>query len=266
MAASTGDAEAVRVLVTHGVSPIGRPWEDYSALYLGVRSQNATVVRLLLEHGAPIDERGPMNNTPICQAAIWQETSIARLLIERGAKVNPDNVSNPPLTSARNSALVKLLVDHGADIDARDATGATALWYAADLDDPSIAAMLLAHGAAVDAVDLASGDTPIIRAARHGRREIVSMLLSRGADPSVANFAGQTAFDVADDGYHPKTLAVLHAGAGTGVARGDGREQNVGFRPPNPQSWGNRTDRSTAGWDVAPGRSAPFPNNGVADC
>ena len=222
-AASSGDAETVRVLLSHGVSPIGRPWDDYSALYLGVRSQNAAVVRLLLEHGAPIDEREPMNNTPICQAAIWAETSIAKLLIDRGAKVNPDNVSNPPLTSARNAALVKLLLDHGADVDARDAAGATALWYASDLDDASIASMLLAHGADVNAVDLASGDTPLIRAARHGRREIVSMLIAKGADPSVANFAGQTAFDVAGDGYHPKTLAVLHAGAGTGVARDDGR-------------------------------------------
>ena len=220
-ATSEGDAEAVRALLSHGVSAAGRPWDDDSPLYLGVRSRNATVVRLLIDHGAPLEERLPVDNTPICRAALWGEMDIVKLLIDLGANVNPENVSNPPLTATRDSGIVKLLLDHHADVDARDSDGATALWHAADLDDPSITATLLAHGASVEAADQASGDTPLIRAARVGRDRIVSLLLAKGADPAVANFAGQSAFDVAGDGYHPKTLAILHAGAGTGVASVD---------------------------------------------
>ena len=223
-ACSDGDVEAARALIAHGVSPIAQPLDEDTPLYLAIRSGSLQLVRLLLDHGVSVDERQAMNDTPICHAAMWHSTSIARLLIERGAKVDPDNVSDPPLVEAAaksNPELVELLLDHGADVDARDANGASALWYAADLDNPSITKMLLAHNATVEAPDLASGDTPLIRAARHGRRSIVSMLLSKGANASTANFGGDTAFDVASDGYHPKTLAVLHAGPGTGVAKAD---------------------------------------------
>jgi ankyrin repeat protein len=62
--------------------------------------------------------------------------------------------------------MVKFLLDHGAEIDARDReSNATALSYAASL----------------------------------GRVEVVELLLARGADPTLKNVRGQTPLDVADE-------------------------------------------------------------------
>ena len=46
--------------------------------------------------------------------------------------------------------------------------------------------LLLDHGAAIDAVDDEFRSTPLGLAARWGRREMVALLLSRGADPNAA--------------------------------------------------------------------------------
>lgn len=217
LAADSGDAEAARVLLARGVNPSLRDIDDHTVLLLAIRARSAQVVTELIDHGASVDESETFNNTPLAWSCIWDEIDIAKLLIDRGANVDPGDAPDQPIIAAAEAGdadLVRLLLSHGANVAGIDGSARTALWYAADLDDPSIAAALLSHGADPNIPDAIDGDTPLIRAARHGRRAIVSLLLSHGADPARHNLSGQSALDVAGDGYHPATLAVLHAGPG----------------------------------------------------
>lgn len=56
--------------------------------------------------------------------------------------------------------------------------------------------MLIGRGATVNAVN-GTGNTPLHLAAMEDRSEIVSLLLSRRADPKIENSKGETAADVA---------------------------------------------------------------------
>src|ERR1035437_8683314 len=54
----------------------------------------------------------------------------------------------------------------------------------------AIAQMLILHGARVDQADPATGSTPLNEAARKGHRELVALLLDKGADPKRRDNSG----------------------------------------------------------------------------
>ena len=74
---------------------------------------------------------------------------------------------------------VRVLVDQGADVTARQGDGATALHWAAYWDEVDVAGLLLDAGADVNAAnDL--GVTPLWAAAENGRAPMVRRLLRGG--------------------------------------------------------------------------------------
>ena len=78
---------------------------------------------------------------------------------------------------------VKALLDAGADPNAKNAAGATALMWA--VDDEAKTRLLVERGADVNAKSL-DGRTPIaLAAARAGSSAVLSILLDKGADPNV---------------------------------------------------------------------------------
>lgn len=83
------------------------------------------------------------------------------------------------------------------------------LHHAAAGGEPDVASMLLSHGAAVDALTVKHKWTPLLLAAEKGRQRTVARLLEHGADVLSKTHEGKTAFELAKDGRHPKTLKVL---------------------------------------------------------
>jgi uncharacterized protein len=95
---------------------------------------------------------------------------------------------------------VSLLLDRGADVDAR-ATGwmtGTALHSAASGGHTEAIRLLLEAGADPDARQ-SHGFVPLHAAAQNGRLDDVDLLLSHGADPTAANDDGSTARDLTTD-------------------------------------------------------------------
>ncbi|WP_158977982.1 ankyrin repeat domain-containing protein [Cellulophaga sp. L1A9] len=92
--------------------------------------------------------------------------------------------------------LVRWLVEKGADIDAVDIYGCTALHRHASFHSGDIT-VFLELGATINAPNN-SGETPLHYAAGGGFNSInVKKLLDHGANPNVLNKAGQTPFDYA---------------------------------------------------------------------
>ena len=81
-------------------------------------------------------------------------------------------------------------------LDTTDALGFTALMYAARSQDLILFDYLIEHGADVNARNNA-GATAVFIAARHGNIQAVARLIAAGADLTIKNNNGQTAYDVA---------------------------------------------------------------------
>jgi uncharacterized protein len=82
-------------------------------------------------------------------------------------------------------------------VNARNTTGATPLHDAALAGNRDVAAVLIAHGADINARDHESGSTPLHLAASWGRIEVLRLLLEKGADRSIRDKMGRTAAEAA---------------------------------------------------------------------
>ncbi len=94
-------------------------------------------------------------------------------------------------------------------MNARDGEGATPLRDAAVGGHTAMVKLLLDHGAAVNARETESGATALYGAASLGRDEAVSLLIARGADPNIPNKSGHGALQAASGNGFVETAAWL---------------------------------------------------------
>jgi ankyrin repeat protein len=154
-ASASGSAEAVRTLLAAGAAV--NTTNDFGATALMWGITDPEKVRSLLAAGADVRVKSKMGRTPLFLAADNDGSSaIVKLLLDRGA--NPterDSQDRTPLAaavSANDLVSMKLLLEHGADANDADIFGMTPLMHAAGNNSPKAVEMLLAHGANVNAV------------------------------------------------------------------------------------------------------------------
>jgi ankyrin repeat protein len=86
---------------------------------------------------------------------------------------------------------VNALLDRGADVDAVEGDGSTALHWAAQGDDGDLVEALLEAGASPNAATR-FGVTPLELASNNGNRDLIDRLVTAGADPNSVSREGQT--------------------------------------------------------------------------
>ncbi|KAH6960053.1 hypothetical protein BKA56DRAFT_647910 [Ilyonectria sp. MPI-CAGE-AT-0026] len=102
-------------------------------------------------------------------------------------------------------AVVKLLLEKGAEIEAKDSEhGRTPLWWAAESGHEATVKLLLEKGADVEAKD-ADSQTPLWWAAHKGHEAIVKLLLEKGADVESKDEHGHTPLSWAAENGHEAT-------------------------------------------------------------
>jgi ankyrin repeat protein len=132
--------------------------------------------------------------TLLSRAAELGTSDIIQLLLDNEADANQSDMNQidvfrhtqgfSPLMWAilhGNYRSVKLLLDHGANVDAKHRQGITPLMQAAYQGHTLVARLLLLHGAKVNARSN-YGSTPLIEAVRGGREMMVRLLLKQGAE------------------------------------------------------------------------------------
>lgn len=104
--------------------------------------------------------------------------------------------------SAGDVAKVRALLDAGADPNAGNRYGATALSFACDKGHAEVVKLLLERGARVDVKDTFYNSTPVVWAAMKGHAEVLRALLEKGAD-------APTALSTAVMSGHPAAVKVV---------------------------------------------------------
>ena len=125
-----------------------------------------------------------------------------------------------------NTALVRTLLHAGgADVNAAQIDGMTALHWAAYHDDAETAGLLVRAGADVDAANR-YGVSPLSLAATNGNAGLVSLLLDAGADPDASLRGGETVLmTAARTGSLAAVTALLAEGADPDAR--EARDQNA---------------------------------------
>ena len=92
----------------------------------------------------------------------------------------------------RDKDAVRTLLKEGADVNAAQGDGMTALHWASRSGDVELAQMLLYAGANVKATTRLGAYTPLMMAAEQGHAGVIAALLAAGADVKAANATGTT--------------------------------------------------------------------------
>jgi ankyrin repeat protein len=135
---------------------------------------------------ALLNARGPEGSTPFMYAVLYADAATLAQLLELGADPNKHNDANATalMWGARDFEKTRLLVDHGADVNAKSDDLRTPLMIAARrVGDAPIVKLLLDHKANPNPNKKASTESsPLLEALTGGDVAIVEMLMQHGAD------------------------------------------------------------------------------------
>jgi ankyrin repeat protein len=130
--------------------------------------------------------KGPGGSTPLMYAALYGDADSIRVLLKNGAEPNAKNEvgATALMWAADDDAKTQLLLDGGANANARSDFGTTALIIAAGrFGSASVVKQLLDHGADPSAKSAdSSPKTPLSVAALTGDPTVLRMLIDHGAD------------------------------------------------------------------------------------
>ena len=155
-------------------------------------------------------EKGP--TTPLHRAAADGEPEAVTLLLDGGAEIEArnENGGTPLHVAVENNEpeVVALFLDRGADIEARTDNGRMPLHVAAGNNEPKVVALLLDKGADIHAGSTI-GSTPLHFAAGYNKPEVVALLLDEGANIEARTEKGRTPLHIAARYNNLEVVALL---------------------------------------------------------
>ena len=152
----------------------------YTPLLLAAKARNAAAIVPLLEGGGRVDWKNNGLYTPLHYATYYHD----------------------------DESHVKPLLKAGADVNAKDRFGSSALALTTDYDNANSARQLLAHGADIESREN-EGVTPLIRAIRWNSHSVLRLLLEWHADHTATTSSGDTILHVAAKNADTETIRIL---------------------------------------------------------
>ncbi|KAJ9359990.1 hypothetical protein DTO027B9_1542 [Paecilomyces variotii] len=213
---------ALRIMCRHGADINARLNADRAANIIRsttllidmIVEDDERAVLKLLQNGA--DANAELRTVTPLMLAAERSVKITGLLLQYGADLNArPNMEETALNRAAiNNRLdvVALLLDKGADIDTPGINGMTPLLSAVSEGYIELAEFLIVKGANMDAQTTDDGMTALMLAFKEGRASIASLLVSRGCDIRKKDSEGYTASDWARRaGQEENYIALLHS-------------------------------------------------------
>lgn len=212
VAMDAGINSRLRQLIGWG-APIGP-----EHLEKALEKDNLDLLQVLLAGKAKVSD-GKLLHRAVAEG----KTDAVKMLWAAGAglEYKPDQYSDRPLHLAIKNDMYEIaqfLVNKGAQLDAPDNHGNAPLHLAVDWKTTEAARFLLDKGAQVDVVASKGGHTPLHSATLTGNRNMVQLLLDRGANPNFRDNDGRTSLHHAVAGGRDAiVLLLLEKGGDVGI-------------------------------------------------
>ena len=238
IASGLGKLDVVQLLLTHKANVALSNVDGLTALHSASKNGHAEVCAELLEAGANIEAVDSGGWTPF----IWYEVityfenqivvskfsffracykgqvETVSVLVEGGADINARefySLTGLTLAAGRGhvDVIEALLKNHKIKVDAGDKYGTTSLIWAARAGHVEICDLLLKGGANVDAVGMYSW-TPLLEATRKNHADIVDLLIQYNPNINIVDKDGMTALAIAcKEGFTEIALILINAGS-----------------------------------------------------
>lgn len=189
IASDYGHLAVVTALVEKGADVNATMSESNGRTALGraVSHNHLEVVNYLLGKGANVDDPVDGQQGTALTKSTRHGLAMVKTLVEHGANVNHANNNGfTPLSYAaetpRIPGVVEFLIERGANVNRRDEQGWTALLRASNCNVPSHVQLLVKSGADVN-LGSNNGRTPLKCASEEGDVATVLLLLEHGANP-----------------------------------------------------------------------------------
>jgi len=184
-AAERGRLEVAQLLLQNGAMATAATSEGQTPLHVSVHGDNPQVMAFLLDAGADPNAPGFSDYRPLHNTLFENDIEAARLLLARGADPNlaNDNGVTPLHLAAAGGAadICGLLLDNGANTEIKENHyGATPLHAASLRGYAEIVDRLTAAGADINARD-DSEHTPLYYACKYSHKKIAESLIKHGA-------------------------------------------------------------------------------------
>jgi ankyrin repeat protein len=209
-AAYHDDVESVALLVRAGANVKAANRYGITPLTLAITNGDSAMVEMLLKAGADPNTTLPGGETALMTAARVGTLASVKALLVRGATVDSKDEKHGQTAlmwaaAEGHAPVVQMLIEVGADFNARLASGMTPLLFAVREGHSDVVRVLLKAGVdvnepvpveggrrrAVGGRALPPGATPLLTAVMNGHFELAAQLLDAGADPN-ANLTGYT--------------------------------------------------------------------------
>ncbi|MEJ1962009.1 MAG: ankyrin repeat domain-containing protein [Gammaproteobacteria bacterium] len=212
LAARQNDSAATRELLAARPLPDinQRTADGTTALHWAVYHNDVDLVGRLIAAGANVKLKNDYGSTPMSEAAVVGNVQVIRKLLDAGADAESANADGQSalmiIARTSNVEAAKLLLSHRANVDAVEQwRGQTPLMWAAAENQPAMVKLLVQHGAQVNARSRVNvwerqvtseprmqarpsgGFTPLLYAARKGCLECAQILLKAGADKNLTD-------------------------------------------------------------------------------
>ncbi len=179
---------------------------NYQAFKLAIEKGNLAEAKKVIEEGIRVNQINEEGDTPLIliikvDRSESDKFPILYSLIEQGANVNArDRQGRSALIIALDRELgriASLLIEKRADVNAIDRQGRNALIVAIDRKLYDIASFLISRSTNLN-VQNSEGQTALILAAKQGKSDLVEKLVTYGANSEVKDKHGKTARDYAE--------------------------------------------------------------------
>ncbi|MBS1599474.1 MAG: ankyrin repeat domain-containing protein [Bacteroidetes bacterium] len=229
----SGTVEQMKLLIDHGANVNYQMSGGITALWLAVSDWEKT--NLLLAHGADVQHRVENYGILTKVALTPGSVKILQLLIEKGAdpkKSCDDNLLLYNAALSTDTAIIAVLLNYGLNVNDTTSFGDYPLNAALNYRGFEAMKMLIEHGANVDAQTKTSlpnliGCTPLMFAAASNDKPSFYYLLEHGANPNLKSKRGYTAMMLLQQSENDDpdmTLALIKHGAKISVKAIDGTD------------------------------------------
>jgi ankyrin repeat protein len=195
-AINSGDVAKVKGLLAKGFDLTERDEYCWTALMWAVTDKSVEIARALIDYGADVNAQNHNGASLLWYASFHDRADMVELLLSAGADANiKDDIGQTALTFAVqtvNVEMIRALLSRGVKVDDRTFKGETPLMFAR----LGAVEVLIGAGADVNAVDK-GGYTALMCAVILRQDDKVEKLLRAGADVNIKAKDGHTALSLA---------------------------------------------------------------------